>query len=85
MNNNKVLLKLTVPDIDESYDVFVPINRKIGNIIELLNKSINEITKGAYVGTNKQCLYNRYSGQRYNNNALLIETDIRNGSHVILI
>ncbi len=85
MNNNKVLVRLTVPDLDESYDVFIPINRKIGNVIELLNKSLNEMTKGTYVGNKKQNLYNKYTSSRYNNNLLVIETDIRNGTHIILI
>ena len=85
MNNNKVLVILTVPDLDDSYDVFIPINRKIGNIIELLNKSLNELTKGVYVGGKQQNLYNKYTGARYNNNLLVIETDIRNGTHRILI
>ncbi len=85
MNSNKVLVRLTVPDLDESYDVFIPINRKIGNVIELLNKSLNEMTKGIYVGNSSQSLYNKYTSMRYNNNLLVIETDIRNGTHVILI
>jgi hypothetical protein len=38
---NKVIVKILVPEIYESYDVYLPINKKIGNIIELLNKSIN--------------------------------------------
>lgn len=84
-NNNKVLIKLTIPDLDSSYDVFIPINRKIGNVIELLNKSLNELTKGIYEGTRQQNLYNKYTGARYNNNLLVIETDIRNGTHIILI
>ncbi len=85
MNNNKVLVILTVPDLDDSYDIFIPINRKIGNIIELLNKSLNELTKGVYVGDKHQNLYNKYTGARYNNNLLVIETDIRNGTHIILM
>ncbi len=85
MSSNKVLVRLTVPDLDESYDVFIPINRKIGNVIELLNKSLSEMTKGIYVGSKKQNLYNKYTSARYDNNLLVIETDIRNGTHIILI
>ena len=44
MNENKVLVKIVVPELDKSYDVLVPINRKIGNIIELLNKSISDMS-----------------------------------------
>ena len=31
--NNKVFVQLIVPEIDQSYDVYLPINKKIGNII----------------------------------------------------
>ena len=35
---NKVLVELYVPTIDEIYNLYLPVNRKIGNIIALLNK-----------------------------------------------
>lgn len=83
--NNKVLVELIVPELDERYDLYIPINRKIGNIIELLNKSLSDITHGEYEGNIHQNLYNRYNNSRYNNNSLVYETDIRNGSCLILL
>ena len=85
MNENKVLVKIVVPVLDKSYDVLVPINRKIGNIIELLNKSISDMSDECFEVSNKRCLYNRYTGTRYNFNSLLYETDIRNDSVLILV
>ena len=41
--NNKVLVKLYVPTLEEQYDIWIPINKKIYNVIELLTKTINEI------------------------------------------
>ena len=41
---NKVLVELIVPQIDEKYNVYIPINKKIGNVIVLLNKAISELT-----------------------------------------
>ena len=35
---NKVLVELVVPTIETSFDVYLPINKRIGNIITLLNK-----------------------------------------------
>ncbi len=32
---NKILVEIIVPDIDQSYEVFIPINRKVGSVIEL--------------------------------------------------
>ena len=46
---NKVLVDLIVPEIDEEYSVYLPINKKIGNIIILLNKAIYELTNGDFL------------------------------------
>ena len=34
---NKILIKLVIPEIGKEYDMFIPINRKVGNIIILFN------------------------------------------------
>lgn len=82
---NKVLVILNIPEIDESYDIMIPISRKVGNIIELISKFLNEETDGQYkIDINKN-LYNKESGQRYSNNQQVVETDIRNGTRLVLI
>ena len=35
---NKVLVELVVPTIESTFDIYLPINKRIGNIITLLNK-----------------------------------------------
>lgn len=83
--NNKVLVELIVPDIEEKYNIFIPINRRVGNIIILINKALNEMTNGNYVIDNKRNLYNRNTGNKYLINDLVRETDIRNGTMLILL
>lgn len=82
---NKILIELIVPDIDEKYNLYIPINKRVGNVIVLLNKAIKELTNGIYEGNDKTGIYNRTTGKRYNINALIRETDIRNGTSIILI
>ena len=82
---NKFLIQLVVPDIDEKFDLFIPINKRIGNIIVLLNKSVNEITNGAYVGTTETSLYNKITGVKYDINDLVRNTDIKHGTTLILM
>ena len=41
--SNKVLVHLLLPEIDEAYDVFIPINIRIGTVIKLINKSLKII------------------------------------------
>ncbi len=82
---NKVLVELYVPSIDEIYNLYLPVNRKIGNIIALINKSLFEITNGEYVGNNHTMLYNRDTGETYGINVFLKDTNIRNGSSIVLL
>ena len=82
---NKLLVCVLVPDIDKNFDVFIPINKKIGNIINLLNKAITDISEGNYVGTKKTLLYDRETGEKYPVNKLVRETSIKNSTQIVLI
>ena len=83
--NNKVLVELIVPDIEEKFNLFIPINRRVGNIIILINKALNEMTNGYYKIDIKRNLYNRNTGNIYSLNDLVRKTDIRNGTKLILL
>ena len=82
---NKVLVQLVVPILEESYDVFLPGNRKIGNIIGLVSKIVSEISGGYFVANETNSLYSGDTGDKYSMDVLLINTDIRNGSKIILM
>ncbi len=82
---NKVLVELIVPTIESSFNIYLPINKRIGNIIGLLNKTIAELSDECYEGNNNTCLYNRETSQKYDVNTLLYNTDIRNGTTLILL
>lgn len=82
--NNKVLVKIFLPDMEISYDVYLPISKRIGNIINLVLKSVLEMGID-YQISEKAIFYNRNTGERYDPNAMLIETNIRNGTELILI
>lgn len=83
--NNKVLVKVLIPEIDEVYDVFIPINIRIGMVIKLLNESLGEISNGLYVSKDSRKIYNVADANPYPFNKLVRETNIRNGSTVIFM
>ena len=82
---NKILIILSIPELDETYDLMVPLSRKVGNLIELIAKMLNELTNGEYEVDKYKGLYNSDNGEKYNNDSLIYNTDIRNGSKVILM
>ena len=82
---NKILIELLVPQIEEKYDIYVPINKKVGTIIELIQKSIFELTDGEYIATNTAFLYNSFTGEKYDINKIVKDTDIRSGIRLVLM
>lgn len=83
--NNKVLIQLIVPEIDETYDIYIPINKSIGEIMTLLTKAIFEYTNGIYRSSLETSLYDSVTGNRYSNESIVFDTNIRNGSKIILL
>lgn len=82
---NKVLVHLIIPDIDENYDIYIPVNIRIGMVIKLLNKSLVDISKGLYEIKENRNLYNMEDATIYDINKLVRETNIRNGINVIFM
>lgn len=82
---NRVLIRVYVPLLEKKYDVWVPINKKVYEIIINLIKGINSINKIEYDMKEIPNLYDKESSEVYDINAKIIDTNIRNGSEVILL
>ncbi len=81
MLDNKVLINLYILSLGVNYEVFLPVNEKVGNISRLLNTTMFDS-----INKDKNCtLLNAETGNVYNNNDLVINTDIRNNTKLILL
>ena len=85
MDNNKILLEVFIPLIEEEYDVFVPVNKTMGTIKKIIAKGIIDLSDNGYMVKEDTNLYSKETGDIYNVNLKLTETDLKNGSQVILI
>lgn len=81
---NRVLIRVYVPLLEKQFDVWIPINKSIYSIILDLIDGINSINKINYNLARFPNLYNKENSEIYDPAAKVIETDIRNGSEVIL-
>ena len=81
---NKVLIKLIMFDMDECFDIFIPVNEIIWKIKKLIIKSISDITNISLDMNNEYILINKDNSKIYDNNEIVINTDIRNGTELIL-
>lgn len=79
----KVLIKLYVPEIEETYEMYIPINKLIGEISELLCKFVNDLSN-VYPIKKNACLCNRRTGKIYNKKAHMKDSDIKNGTELVI-
>ena len=82
---DKILVELIVPDIEERYTLFLPISKRIGDIITLIMKAVSDLTNGSYIGNTSVALYNADTAEKYQPNELVYSTSIRNGAMLILL
>ena len=82
---NRVLIRVYAPLLEKKYDVWVPINKSIYEVIINLVKGINSINKIEYDMKEIPNLYDKESSEIYDINFKFIDTNIRNGSEVILL
>lgn len=80
----KVLIKLYIPEIEDIYEVSIPFNKTVYEVSKLLNQLVNNAS-GIYPIKTNISLYNRRSGAIYDRNKLIRETDIRNGTELIMM
>ena len=38
MNKNKILIELSIPLIEKNYDLYIPINKKVGTVKKLIEE-----------------------------------------------
>lgn len=82
--NFRVYIIVEMPIIDGRYELLVPVDRRIHDLIAILKKSIPELSKNYY--QNKQPnLYNKVDGSLYDMNTIIKNSNIKTGTRLVLI
>lgn len=82
---NKILIKLYVPMIEKQYDIKIPDDKKLYQVIYMFIKAIYDLSDGYYMPENSPILYEKWSSHRYNINLTAKENQIKNGAEIVLI
>ena len=80
---NKVLVSLSVPYLEQQFDILMPENKKIGNIKMEIVKYINEQYPNSLINDNVN-FFNRTSGEIINNDKF-VENYLKNGCSLVLM
>ena len=82
---NKILIQVEVPMIEKTYDLYIPVNKKVGTIKRLIEEAVQEITDNEYEPSESTNFYSKETGMIYDVNHTVRDTDLKNGSRIILI
>ena len=63
----------------------MPINKKIGTIKRLIENALVDLTDNAYVPRDDSNFYSKETGQIFDVNKTVRDTELRNGSRIILL
>ena len=76
---NKILVTIYIPLLDEDYDIFIPINKKVGTVKNTFVSSVKNLIQKNYQLLNKQ------DDKVIDDNVYVKNSGIQNGSKLILL
>ena len=82
---NRILVRVYIPQLEKKYDVWIPINKTVYTIINSLTKGISSLNKIDFEKDYIMNLYNKENSEVYELDKKIIDTDIRNGTELIMI
>lgn len=82
---NKVLVEVFLPAANRSFDVFIPLESKMSEVVVLVSSLLSDLSDGKYKANGNAVLCDAQSGIIYNINMAVAELGITNGSKLMLI
>lgn len=74
-----------MPILDESFNCFIPVNEVIWKLKKLIIKSISDLSGLSLDMRADYVMINKDNGRIYKSNEIVINTDIRNGSELVMM
>lgn len=81
---NKILVVVYIPLLEKSYDIYIPIVKKVGVIKKLIIDIVVENSDGTFVDDGCRYLYYKLNGEKIDENQYVKDSAIKNGTKLIL-
>lgn len=81
---NKVLIKLIVPSLMKDFEIYIPVNERVSKVKALMINSLIELSDNRINQDKNFVLIDPETGEVYENNAIIRETNIKNAKKIIL-
>ena len=81
---DKILVSIYVLRIDETFDIYIPINKNAQEAINLIQKEIVKLSNETYIINEKAMLYTE-NGTVINTNNMVRFSGLTNGQKLLLV
>lgn len=81
----KILVNVYVPAILQGYDILVPDDLRIKNVVSLIVSVVAESSAQLYIPSGEECLCSAEKNILLRANATLEKYGIQNGDHLVLM
>ena len=86
MMNDKIIIKVIFPSLNKEYDVKIPVNELIWRVNKLIVKAVYDMNGIKLdLSKTKYIMINKNSGKQYDNNTIIIDSDIRTGTEIVFL
>lgn len=83
--NNKLMIFVEIPLIEQELNIMIPLNKKIGNIIVELVKYVNDNMANEELQGDNFSLFDKNTGKIIPNNNYVKNSNLYNGQVLILM
>ena len=80
----RVYITLDIPILDEKYELLVPIDRRIHDLVDILKENIKGL-KDNYYKDKTPNIFNKSSGELYDMNLIIKDSNIKTGTRLLLL
>lgn len=82
---DKVIVEVYVPVIDNTFDMFLPLQSPMSEVLELMKRAVIEMSDGRFQADENTILCRREDGTILNINLSVYELGIQNGTKLMLV
>lgn len=83
--NHKALVEISVPAAGQKYDVYIPLERRMSDVVKMVAGALSDLSDGKYQATDEAILCDADTGMIFNVNMEVAELGIKTGSRLMLI
>lgn len=83
--NNKALVEILVPAAEQKFDVFIPLESRMSDVVKMVAGALSDLSAGKYKATDDAILCDAETGIIFNVNMEIAELGIKTGSRLMLI